>query len=68
MNTPNKTESAIFVSSMLVLLPEDLHSELIFSSLQLVLRRVAAVTRLPVHRHSAGSLGSFLVTLKIEFS
>ena len=45
------------------LLPKDLHSELILSSLQLVLCHVAAVKRLPVHYHSAdyifsGPLGS----------
>ena len=63
----NKTKSVIFVSSMCSLLPEDLHSDLILSSLQLVLCRVAAVKHLPVHHHSAdyifsgplGSLGSF---------
>ena len=67
MNRLNKTESAIFVSLMCSLLPKNLHSELILSSLQLVLCRVAAVKRLPVHHHSAdhissgllGSLGSF---------
>ena len=42
----NKTESAIFVSLMCSLLPEDFHSELILSSLQLVLCHVAAVKRL----------------------
>ena len=61
----NKTESAICVSLMWSLLPEDLHSELILSSLQLMLCHVAAVKRLPVHQHSADfsglleSLGSF---------
>ena len=34
------------------LLPDDLRSELILSSLQLVLCPVAAVKRLPVHHHS----------------
>ena len=53
MNTLNKTESASFVSLMCSLLPEDLYSELILSSLQLLLCRVAAVKRLPVHHHSA---------------
>ena len=48
---------------MCSLLPEDFHSELILSSLQLVLCHVAAVKRLPVHHHSAdyifsGPLGS----------
>ena len=42
MNRLSKTESAVFVS----LIPEDLYSELILSSLQLVLFRVAAVKRL----------------------
>ena len=42
----NKTESAIFISLTYSLLPKDLHSELILSSLQL-----AAVKRLPVHHH-----------------
>ena len=67
MNRLNKTESVFFVSLVSSLLPEDLHSELILTSLQLVLCRVAAVKRLPVHHHSAdytfsgplGSLGSF---------
>ena len=67
MNRLNKTESPIFVSSMCSLLSKDLHSELIESSLQSVLCRVAAVKRLPVHHHSAEytffrpliSLGSF---------
>ena len=53
MNRLNKTESAIFVSLMSYLLPEDLYSELILSSLQLVLCCVAAVKRLSVHHHSA---------------
>ena len=74
MNRLNKTESAIFVSLMCTLFPEDLHTELILSSLQLVLCHVAAVKRLPAHRHSAdyifsglsGSLGSFCVILKTE--
>ena len=35
------------------MLPDDLHSEFVLSSLQLVLRRVAAVKHLPVHHHSA---------------
>ena len=38
----NKIEYAIFVSLMCSLLPGTLHSELILSSLQLVLCRVAA--------------------------
>ena len=72
INRLNKAESAIFVSLMCSLLPEDLHSELNLSSLQLVLCREAAVKRLPVHHHSAyyilsGLLGSFRVSLKIEF-
>ena len=41
---------------MCFLLPEDRHSELILSSLQLVLCRVAAKKRLPVHHHSADFL------------
>ena len=53
MNRFHKTESAIFVSFVCSLLPEDLCSELILSSLQLKLCRVAAVERLSVHRHSA---------------
>ena len=47
MNRLNETEPAIFVSLTCPLLPEDLHSELILSSPQLVLCRVAAVKRLP---------------------
>ena len=63
INRLNKTESAIFVSLMCSVLPENLHSELILSSLELVLCRLAAVKRLPVHHHSAdyifsGSAGS----------
>ena len=73
MNRLNRTESANFVSLVCFLLQEVLHSELILSSLQLLLCRVVAVKRLPVH-HSAdyifsgplGSLGSFRVSLKIE--
>ena len=54
MNRLNKIESAIFVSLMCSLfLEENLHSELILSSLSLVLCRVAVVNRLPVHHHSA---------------
>ena len=49
----NRTEPAIFVSLMCSLFPEDFHSDLILSSLQLVVRRVAAVKRLPVYYHSA---------------
>ena len=45
--------STIFVSFICFLLPGDLHSELILSSLQLVLCRVAAVKRLPAHHRSA---------------
>ena len=67
INRLSGTKSAVFVSLMCSLLPEDLHSELILASLQLVLCRVAAVKRLPVHHHSAdyifsgplASLGSF---------
>ena len=67
MNRLNKSESVIFFSLVWSLLPEDLHSELILCSLQLVLFRVAAVKRLPVHHQSAdyifsgplGSLDSF---------
>ena len=67
MNRLNKVECAIFLSLLCPLLPEDLHSELVLSSLQLVLCRAAAVIRLPVHHHSTdyifsgplGSLGSF---------
>ena len=62
MNRLNKPESAIFFL-ICSLLPEDLHSELILSSLQLGLCHVAAVKRLPVHHHNAycilsGALGS----------
>ena len=53
MNRLNRTESAIFVSLICSLLPEDLQSELILSSLQLVLCRLSAVKCLPVHNHSA---------------
>ena len=53
INRFNKTESAIFVSLKCSLLPEDHHSELILSSLQLVLCRVAAAKRLPLHQYSA---------------
>ena len=77
INRLNKTESAIFVSVSLMCssLSEDLHSKLILSSLQLVLCRVAAVKRLPVHHHSADymfsgpleSFGSFGISLQIEF-
>ena len=67
VNSLNETESAIVVSLMCFLHPEQLHSELVLSSLQLVLCRVATVNRLPVHRQSAdyifsdplGSLGLF---------
>ena len=52
MNRLNKIESAIFVSMVCSLLPEDLHSELIISPLQLVLCRVAAVIGLPVRTSS----------------
>ena len=47
MNRLNQTESAIFVSLNCSLLPKDLHSELILSSLQLVLCRVAIVNVSP---------------------
>ena len=46
MNRLNKSESAIFVSLVCSLLPEDLHSELILSSSHL------ALCRLPVQHHS----------------
>ena len=58
MNRLNKTEPAIFLSLMCSLLPEDLHSELILSSLHLALCRVAFVECLPVHHHSAGYIFS----------
>ena len=45
MNGLNKTESAIFVSLVCSLLPEDFHSEIILSSLQIVLCRVETVQR-----------------------
>ena len=65
VNTLNETESAMFVSLMCSLLPEDHHSGLILSSLQLVLCRVTAVNHLPVHHHSgdyiiSGPLGSLV--------
>ena len=53
MNSLSKTKSAIFISLMYSLLPKDLLSELILSSLQLVLCHMAAVKCLPVHHHSA---------------
>ena len=52
MNNLIKTESAIFVSLMCFLLTKDIHSELILSSLQLVLCLAAAVKRLLVDHHS----------------
>ena len=60
MNRLNKTESAMFVSLICSLFPGDLYSELFLSSMQLVLCRVAAVKRLPVHHHSAGYIFLFL--------
>ena len=64
MNRPYNTESAIFVSLMCSLLPEDFHSELILPSLQLVVCRVVAVKSRTAHHHSAdyifsSPLGSF---------
>ena len=64
MNRLNKTDVAVFVFLVRSSLPDGLHSDLILSSLQLVLRRVAAVKRFPVYHHSAdyiffGPLGSF---------
>ena len=52
-NCLNKTESADFVSLKVPLLQENLDTDLILFSLQLVLFRVAAVTRLPVRHHNA---------------
>ena len=52
MNRLSKTEFAIFVPLMCSLLPENLYSELILSSLKPVLCLVAAVKCLPVHHHS----------------
>ena len=49
MNGLYKNESPIFVSLIYSLLPEDLNSGLILSSLQLVLCCVAVVKRLSVH-------------------
>ena len=49
MNRLNETKSAIFVSMMCSVLPEDHHSELVLSSLQLVLCLVAAVKYLSIH-------------------
>ena len=51
MNRLDKTEC--YFCSFDVFLTEDLHSELILSSLQLVLCCVGAVKHLPVHHHSA---------------
>ena len=51
-------KSAIFVSFMCSFFPENLHSELILSSLQLVLYRLAAEKRLPVWHHSEGYIFS----------
>ena len=53
MSILNKTDFAVFVSLVCSLLPEDLLSILILSSLPLALCHVAAVKRLPVHHHSA---------------
>ena len=59
----NKIECALFFSLKCSLLSEDFVSELILSSLQLVLCRVAAVKSLPVldliSSGPLGSLGSF---------
>ena len=52
MNRFNKTESAMF-GSCFSLHPVDLYSELILSSLQLLLCRVGTVKRLRVHDHNA---------------
>ena len=62
MNRLINTYPAIFVSLMYSFPSNDLHAELIVSSVQLFLCRVAAVKRLPVHHHSAdyvfsGALG-----------
>ena len=54
INKFNEIQSAIFVSLICFLLPENLLSEGILSSLQLVLCRLAAVKRLPVHHNNAG--------------
>ena len=53
MNRLNKTESAVFVSLMFSLLPEDLYSELVLFSLQLLLCRVATVKSLSINHHRA---------------
>ena len=42
MNSLNKTESAVFISLMCSLLPEDLHSELILHSNSTVLQQICA--------------------------
>ena len=52
MNRLSKTEFAIFISLIKSLLPKDLTNQNL-SSLQLMLCRVAAVKRLPVHHDSA---------------
>ena len=63
MNRLDKTEADIFVFLMRSLLPEELHSELISSSLQLVFCSVAAVKGLPVHHNSGDySFWSFEIT------
>ena len=51
INKFNKTETVIFVSLTCSMLPEAVHSELVLSSLQLVLCRVAALKYLPVHHY-----------------
>ena len=50
-----------------IVTPEDLHSELIVSSLQLVLCHVAAVKRLTVHHHSADYIFSDLLGSLVLF-
>ena len=49
----DKTKFAILVSLVCSMLLKDLHSELILSSLQLVLCRMTEIKRFPVYHHSA---------------
>ena len=64
MNRLNTTESAIFIYLVYPLLPWDLTIQNLFP-LQMVLCRMAAVKRLPVHHHSVNYI--FLSFGIIEF-
>ena len=55
----NKTESAIFVSLMCSLLPEDFYFECILLSLQQMLCRLAAVKPHPIQNSTAYIFRSF---------